>query len=659
MANLLDAMKPVAHDGVNGFDRSFRDVLSAKPGMAIPLRPIDVVPHSHIKIDVGQICETTTLQTNAFARAKQNLDFYFVPYSQIFHKFFDVYTGRGENKRAVLSPMDYFDGSFNGLPYVQKYDILINLFTRYINRRPFTFTLSGQSYNNVSFDTEEMFVDFYYDIFGNDCVVDMIRLLDNLGYGNYIPVFNQLAISVFSPIAAAGHLQDNDVIFSDDSYVEEGVYVRDALIDAIEHICYGNEGLKSERWNVFRLAAYHKVFADMLRNFEYDNDVYYADAGVSYPYEYLYNFDYVEPSNLDLKDYFPDDSSMVYYLLCPHYVQWKKDLFTQHYPTTQFGNVASFGLEDFELVVSHGIGSGTPLQTTNASASQPPKVTGSNQPTAAATFKTNPILSFSAIDVRLTMAQQRWRERILRASNRQKDLLKATFGVQSKFVDDEYCVYLGSYDGSLNINKVASTSKTDNGDIGELGAYGTSGLSGRTIECTCSDFGVIIPIFSFVPEGEYNSYGISPFNLKLDGDSYFKQDFENLGLQPVFRHELYNLPIRIGEFNEDDVIGYTVANHEYKTDVDLVHGEFYSQLPLVGNFTQRQFGAFADYVTPRNLFPFLERDKSMFYVSPNSMDNIFLVSVDNKYMSTDPFKLNFYFKVYASQPMNVTGLPAL
>lgn len=667
MANLLDAMKPVAHDGLNGFDRGARDVYSGKPGIAIPLRPIDTVPHSHYKIDLAQVCETTTLQTNAFARGRQNVDYYFVPYSQIFHRFFEVYTGRGEEKRAHVAPQDFQSVTMKGLPYVDSYYLVCWLLAQYLLRvksHKYSPTLVDEG--NIYFSQSELLPrgSIIKDIHNNNCIIDILRLLDNLEYGNYIPVFQQFVefigycISVNEGVEFTNFEVSNDyVLFERDGVQVDFEAFFNEFCLKLTSSAAGSTG--GDHWNIFRICAYQKVWVDMMRNFEYTSEIV-CSSGNKYDLSYAYSLDYINPSNLHILDYFDSIQDFAECMLMPRYVLWKKDLFTQHYPTTQFGNVAAINYDDFELLINNGVSAGAPLQATSVG-HEPKAVTGSNLPDAAARFRTSPVISFSALDVRLTMAQQRWRERILRASNRQKDLLKATFGVESKFVDDEYCVYLGSFDGTLNINRVQSTAKTENGDIGELGAYGTSGLNGRTIECTTSDFGIIIPMYSFVPEGEYNSYGISPFNLKLDGDSYFKQDFENLGLQPVYRHELYNLPVDLASYNEDDVIGYTVANHEYKTEVDKVHGLFFSQLPFNGDEFegQKTFGAFADYVTPRDLRPFIERDQSAFYVSSHCMDNIFLVSVEDEYMETDCFKMNFYQSVKASQPMNVTGLPSL
>ncbi len=43
----------------------------------------------------------------------------------------------------------------------------------------------------------------------------------------------------------------------------------------------------------------------------------------------------------------------------------------------------------------------------------------------------------------------------------------------------------------------------------------------------------MIGLSSFVPDVDYSSYGISPFNLKITREDYFQPEFDNLGRQPV------------------------------------------------------------------------------------------------------------------------------
>ena len=87
MANLFKALKPHADLGHSVFDLSQKHVFSSKSGMADAVCPIEVVPDDHFQINVGSLHRTMTMNTAAFLRGKFRYDFFFVPYTQIWHNF--------------------------------------------------------------------------------------------------------------------------------------------------------------------------------------------------------------------------------------------------------------------------------------------------------------------------------------------------------------------------------------------------------------------------------------------------------------------------------------------------------------------------------------------------------------------------------------------
>ena len=87
MADLFQSLKPHATPSKNGFDLSRKHVFSSQAGMALPCLSVETVPGDHFEIDLASLTRTQTFNTAAFLRGKMRFDFFFVPYSQLWHPF--------------------------------------------------------------------------------------------------------------------------------------------------------------------------------------------------------------------------------------------------------------------------------------------------------------------------------------------------------------------------------------------------------------------------------------------------------------------------------------------------------------------------------------------------------------------------------------------
>ena len=82
-----------------------------------------------------------------------------------------------------------------------------------------------------------------------------------------------------------------------------------------------------------------------------------------------------------------------------------------------------------------------------------------------------------------------------------------------------------------------------------------------------------------MPDVDYSSYGINPFNVKVNREDYFQPEFDNLGKQPLA--SLCFNPWKKVEANGvasklqlvNTVLGWFPRYIEYKTSVDEVHGQ--------------------------------------------------------------------------------------
>lgn len=122
--NVLNFIKPKANLPRNGFDLSQRHLFSAKAGQLLPILSLECVPGDYHEINVLEMARSMQVHTDAFCRMKQNFDFYFVPYSQIWPRFND-FVSQNEDPVSID-----FDSSLNDtVPYFSYEDLNRVLYT--------------------------------------------------------------------------------------------------------------------------------------------------------------------------------------------------------------------------------------------------------------------------------------------------------------------------------------------------------------------------------------------------------------------------------------------------------------------------------------------------------------------------------------------------
>ena len=166
----------------------------------------------------------------------------------------------------------------------------------------------------------------------------------------------------------------------------------------------------------------------------------------------------------------------------------------------------------------------------------------------------------------------------------------------------------------------------------------------KTIRFDSKEHGLILGIFSVVPECDYSSSMLDKFNTKFNREDYYQPEFADLGKQPVDPYEFST-----EYFNPRQVspMGYINRYAEYKTKVDKVHGEFSPSGSLDAWTTVRQYKSVSGSVTD-----------SFFKINPAVLDKIFAQVYDGSEVS-DQFLVDFQCLVTAVRPMSVTGEPAL
>lgn len=252
--------------------------------------------------------------------------------------------------------------------------------------------------------------------------------------------------------------------------------------------------------------------------------------------------------------------------------------------------------------------------------------------------------SFDVLSLRRSEAIQIWRENSLRAGNHIKDNFAAHYGVSSDF-QDHRPRFLGSVSSPLNIGDVMSTASTGQGindSVGDTAGKGLSSLDEKVFTFDSKEFGVIMCMFSLLPETEYNASGIDRCNQLLESEDFFIPEFENLGLEAVSSQNFFSL------LNANaKVVGYAPRYYAYKTKLDKVFGTFQTN-GINASWASPNYIAQQSMGAPGTSIPL-----SNLYVNPSIYDVNFAVGVG----ITDQMLCDVYFDVDAVRPMSVVGLP--
>lgn len=700
----------------NGFDRSRREVFSAKCGLLIPTNIKHVMPGTEGTIDIRHILRTDAIQTAAFTRFDVDYSFYKVNYNDIYSGF-NQYVAQREDKQLSSTPSTDSLPSFYLNEFVRL--LLPYALNDYLKDYPFTFVNPYNSKETIVVTSENYSI--VNDNFVDQSVcLEVVRNLDMMGYGNYLPRIVAWIESMKYVFSELSKLDTLEPFY--DRFVDEGVYrdekyfvsffkflqiFADGLRFVIDNIgtnpdlaitiqnllfskaysfdeftpelFYTNEYFHIEevQVNLWTPCAFNKIFENHFRNPYYDfkfnlrvigNHIYNPFNIIEF---FPVSYDYVKLFNLD--DFGDDiDHYGLWFprlvaIFAPKYSQYPKDIFTGVLPSTQFGDVSVMtddrSFLNLTVQPQSANVSGVSNLTARVSALESTEV-GLSNTVSPAKFRFDPALAISVLNQRRADALQRFNENMMRAGNRTKALFRAHFGFEPKSEQGHEAYYLGSFSGRIDLNTVTSTSESEATALGQQGSVGVGTVEGNKIHFKSDDFAVILSIFNIKKPAEYDSFGLDRFNEILDKWDFPYSELQNISLAPLDRLRLTTSTDAFDEqIDIPRILGYLPRFIEYKSDVDVIHGEFYSQSPyaisLIGNgngvFPKFRLGLFSNYVTPRNDLDAAASIRFL-YCLPDSVNNVFYY-VQNCCQSTDPFKINMQCDFFVTENLSVIGLP--
>lgn len=168
MNNVFSQQRKKAHLQRNAFDLSHSDIFSMAPGMLLPCHVSEVNPGEYFEFNPSVYTRTMPLNSAAFVRLKQHVEFFFVPMRTLCRQWNQWIVGT----KYPISSISSLNSLQNELGF--SFDLLDVGSVAYTN----SIATAGST-----------------NIFGFQLGLDALRLLDLLGYG--VNVSNAKSISAF------------------------------------------------------------------------------------------------------------------------------------------------------------------------------------------------------------------------------------------------------------------------------------------------------------------------------------------------------------------------------------------------------------------------------------------------------------------------------
>jgi len=584
----------------NAFDLSHRHMFTAQVGELLPVFTQWVNPNETFKIGYSGKTRTAALNTDAFTRIRENIQYYFVPFQSLW-KYFEQQVNNmtkgdaGQNiSKFASSSTDPADIS-TSMPYVSYVDLAGWLDEMYDHA-----LTALNSYITTPNHSAQGFLEYcahstnFSDVFICDGyrLCRAAKLLTALGYGNFT---NVVQYDIYAN--AVAFMSTEDWSLSNFKSSEFGL----RLLDFESQFIYNSPNL-----SLFPLLAYHKICNDHYRNEKWQ------------PFEpWTCNIDYLEPSGVMNAKSFIDDASfttLMTSILDLENSNLPIDYFTSVLPRAQYGEESAatvsvngantfFDLQDPNDPKIGPVFSGSATHATDNLIKSPDTSVEIPEGNVAPvqTLYTHQLLiglkgrlnadaSLKISALRSATALQKYRE--IQNSNDPDFAAQvlAHFGIKPK-VDSRTSVFIGGDDKTLSINPQVNTN-FQNGGEPEIKAIGIGDLSAGC-KFTSTTYGMIIGIYRAVPQLDYARVGIDRNLFKTDATDFPIPELDSIGMQTQYRCEL-SAPL-IGLREDKSKVPSVLA-----IDMSVTYGfaPRYAELKSARDYYEGGFcGAYSSWVT--------------------------------------------------------------
>lgn len=623
----------------NSFDLSHRNLFSAKIGELLPCAVFELNPGDTINLDCSYFTRTAPLQTAAFTRLRENVQFFFVPYSQLWHYFESqvlnmTKTSAGGDVSRIATDLGSNQKVTTQMPFVS-YSALHQYLQNLIN-------YAGDKIDGS--DTNPQLLNN-----GEFRWCASAKLLQLLGYGNFPE-------QVMTPDTGKSKFNPSDI--------------KNPL-----------------NMSVFRLLAYQKIC----------NDHYTFKQWQPYDAS-LCNIDYLVPNNsaaLDLSSKLTSlrlGSNLEKLNLCDlRFSNLPLDYLNGVLPTSQFGSESVINLSSLsssgtingntagatrqasggnyytEVFDSKGNSlSKDPLELRSYGSPSILQDKGSQVPvnllaehfhTFSGNFKASVDAQLSILALRQATALQKYKEIQLANDVDFVSQIEAHFGIKPDN-SDNVSYFIGGSSSMIDINPQVNTS-LDGANVADVKAAPIGNGSSK-MKYTAKTYGVVIGIYRCTPVLDYAHVGIDRTLLKTDASDFVIPELDSIGMQQNLLSEIaapsgYNDTAMLANVSMTQTYGYVPRYAEYKTSFDRTNGIFNFTMNdwVTGLDTKRIYQLINDYgsVTDKSLIA-----TELFNCYPSLCDSIF---VDQRNLTTNHDKLfvGMVNMAYVTRNLSRYGLP--
>lgn len=590
----------------NAFDLSHRHMFTAQIGELLPVFSQWVNPNETFKIGYNGKTRTAALNTDAFTRIRENIQYYFVPFQSLW-KYFEQQVNNmtkgdaGQNISKFASSSTEASSISTSMPYISYVDLAgwldsmfqhaLAAYEAYFKKVPNFAARSAAAFRDWCDASSS-----YNDVFVCDGyrLCRAAKLLMSLGYGNFSTVIQ------YDIYAMANEFVGEATTFDSSEFIDSG-YSLDLVSFEASSIT------NSPNLSLFPLLAYHKICNDHYRNEKWQ------------PFEpWTCNIDYLGPTdNMNAKSFIQASTftTLMTSILDLENSNLPIDYFTSVLPRAQYGDesAVSVGLNKTDALFRikdaadntkgaiFGGSSYTPGDSLEKVNSAPvPAHDGYVAPVKTAStglqlvgfsgnLTADASLKISAL--RSATALQKYKE--IQNSNDPDFAAQvlAHFGIKPK-VDSRTSVFIGGDDKTLSINPQVNTN-FQNGGEPEIKAIGIGDLSAGC-KFTSTTYGMIIGIYRAIPQLDYSHVGIDRNLFKTDASDFPIPELDSIGMQTQYRCEL-SAPL-LGLC--DPLVPYEYQTSPLDMSVTYGYSPRYAELKSARDYYEGGFcGTYSTWVT--------------------------------------------------------------
>lgn len=616
------------HPHRSGFDLSRRICFTSKAGELLPVYYKLVYPGDKFQIRHQLFTRTQPVNTAAYTRIREYLDWYFVPLRLINKNLPQALMNMQDNP-VQASGIASNKVVTNDIPYT----VLGNSGTP--GRRGIASIL--QYMYEGAYDQKIKPITNFFGFNAGTCGAKLAMMLR---YGNFISPLYSGASKSFGLSTSP----DFSLLSFNSEY----------------------------NVNILPFAAYQKIYADHFRFSQWEQNE-----------PYTYNFDWYSGGNIfsgffagytdKLKEYVEGNN-----LFTLRYANWSKDLFMGVMPSSQLGEVSVVdvvsspstetgrlivkagdskpGLTGLDFIVSTDNSGQVPVQDT--------KVRIGNDGILAPSGTYNGYVasealqaSFTVLQLRMAEAVQRYREVSQVADQTARDQIYAHFGVSLSPALSDTCFRIGGSASNIDISEVVNNNLVGENQADIMGKGVGSGQGGSSF--SSDEYGILMAIYHVVPLLDYVITGQPQDLLYTNTSDLPFPEFDSIGMQSLHFGRFFNYATtKISADPTTSVMGYTPRFIDLKTDYDEVYGAFRSTLkswvaPLDPEYLSSWLDSSVTLASDKRTYSL---NYGFFKVNPSVLDSIFKVKVDSS-MDTDQFLSSLYLDIKAVRNFDYDGMP--